>query len=59
MCPIINILANNEFSRWLYARSCLMFCDVTVRDRRIAVAVKAIHTASAHNILPDSSLSDV
>ena len=34
-------------------------CDLTDRDRLISVAVKAMHTDSSHNALPDSLLSDV
>ena len=35
------------------------FCDATVRDRIMPAAMKATHSASTHNVLSDSSLSDV
>ena len=33
--------------------------DVRVRNKLMAVVVKAMHTTSTHNILLESSLSDV
>ena len=36
-----------------------MFCDLTVHDRLMPVAVKAMPTASMHNVSPDSLLSDI
>ena len=37
----------------------LMFCDVRVCYRLMAVVVKAMHTTNTHNILLESLLSDV
>ena len=34
-----------------------MFYDATVRDRLMPVAIKAMHTSSTHNALPDISLT--
>ena len=36
-----------------------MFCDVKVCDRLMPVDMQAMHTASTHNVSPDSLLSDV
>ena len=34
-----------------------MFCDVTLRDRLMPVTMKAMHTASTHNVLPDVNIN--
>ena len=48
---IIKMLDQNEFSECFHARSWSMFCDVRVCYRLMDVVVKAMHTASKHNIL--------
>ena len=35
------------------------YSDVTIRNRLMSVAMKAMPTASKHNVLPDSAPSDV
>ena len=42
-----------------HARDRSMFCDVRVSYRLMAVDVKAMHTASTHNILLERLPSDV
>ena len=56
---IIKMIDQHEFSECFHARSWSMFCDVRVCYRLMAVVVKAMHTASTHNILLESLLSDV
>ena len=56
---IVKVLDQNEFSECYLARSWSMFCDVRVYYRLMAVVVKAKQTASKHNILQKSLLSDV
>ena len=50
---------NNDFCECLHALSLSMFCDVRVYYRLLDVPVKAMYTASTHNILLESLLSDV
>ena len=45
-----NCWTNNDFSEWS------IFCGVRVRDRLMAVAMKAMHTVSTNSILPEIML---
>ena len=49
----------NAGSEGFHSRSLSMFCDVRVCYRLMDVVVKAMHTASKHNILLKSLLSDI
>ena len=44
------ILDQNEFSECFHAHSSSIFCHVRVCYRLMTVVVKAIHTASKHNL---------
>ena len=58
-CWLSKCWTKTELSECFHARSWLMFCDVRVCYRLMAVVIKPMHTTSRHNILLESLLSDV